>query len=153
MELNQDLKEFLSLLASNEVRFMIVGGAAVNAYGLIRGTEDLDCWIAHDRANAERVLRALDAFGMGSIGLIIDDLTERGKVIMLGRKPNRLDILTSISGREFEDCYQRRRYLKLDGVELPFIALPDLLANKRATGRPKDLGDVEEFEKSAAPPK
>ena len=153
MELTRDLREFLSLLANNEVRFMIVGGAAVNAYGLIRGTEDLDCWIARDHANAERVLRALDVFGFGAADLAVEDLTESGKVIMLGRKPNRLDILTSITGREFDDCYARRRLLPLDGIELPFISLSDLLANERATGRAKDLGDVEEFEKSTTPPK
>ena len=145
MELIQDLKEFIRLLDAHDVRYLVVGGAAVNALGFVRMTEDLDFWIERTQVNAGKVFSALSEFGIGEFS--IDDLLDPTAVLMIGRAPHRIDLLTSISGREFEDCYPRRVYGNLGGVHIPLIALEDLLINKKASGRTKDLADVEEFEK------
>lgn len=146
MELIQDLKEFIQLLDAHDVRYLVVGGAAVNALGFVRMTEDLDFWVERSDANADKMLAALSEFGMGE-QFNKADLLDPKAVLMLGRPPNRIDILTWISGREFEDCYPRRVYGNLGGVRVPLISVEDLLINKKASARKKDLADVEEFEK------
>lgn len=146
MDLINDLKEFVRLLDSHDVRYMVVGGAAVNVLGFIRMTEDLDFWLERSETNAERTLAAIAEFGFeGEFSKA--DLLDPKAVLMLGRPPNRIDLLTWISGREFADCYERRTYEDLDGLTVPMISLEDLIANKKASGRHKDLADVEEFEK------
>lgn len=145
MELIQDLKEFIRLLDVHEVEYLVVGGAAVNALGFVRMTEDLDFWLKRDEANAKKVLAALSDFGFD--GFSMDDLLDPRAVLMLGRPPNRIDLLTEISGCDFDDCYPRRVQGRIGGVAIPMISLQDLLANKRASGRPKDLADVDEFER------
>ncbi len=145
MELIQDLKEFIRLLDANDVRYLIVGGAAVNALGFVRMTEDLDFWLERSDVNAVNTLAALAEFGFCEFSKA--DLLDPKAVLMIGRVPNRIDLLTWISGREFADCYPRRVYGNLGGVRVPLIGLEDLLINKRESGRAKDLADVEEFEK------
>ncbi len=145
MELIQDFKDFIRLLEEHEVRYLIVGGVAVNALGFVRMTEDIDFWLECTPENADRTLAALADFGFDEFSK--DDLLDPKAVLMMGRAPNRIDLLTWISGCEFADCYPRRTYARLGGVEIPLIALEDLLINKRASGRPKDLGDLDEFER------
>ena len=145
MELIQDLREFVQLLDAHEVRYLVVGGAAVNTLGFVRMTEDLDFWLERSSENADRTLAALAAFGFTEFSK--EDLLDPKAVLMLGRPPNRIDLLTWISGREFADCYERRTYETLDGLRVPMISLDDLLINKKASGRAKDLADVEEFER------
>ena len=146
MELIPDLKEFIRLLDAHDVRYLVVDGAAVNALGYVRSTEDIDFWLQRSEENATRTLSALHDFGFDEFTR--DDLLDPKAVLMLGRPPNRIDLLISISGREFDDCYPRRLYGNLGGVRIPLISLEDLLINKRASGRAKDLADIEEFEKS-----
>ena len=146
MELIPDLKEFIRLLDAHDVRYLVVDGAAVNALGYVRSTEDIDFWLQRSEENATRTLSALHDFGFDEFTR--DDLLDPKAVLMLGRPPNRIDLLIGISGREFDDCYPRRLYGNLGGVRIPLIALEDLLINKRASGRAKDLADIEEFEKS-----
>jgi hypothetical protein len=146
MKLIEDLKEFARLIVAHEVRFLVVGGAAVNTLGYLRMTEVFDFWIDRSPENADRLVTALDAFGFGG-EFDRKDLLEPGMVLMMGRPPNRIDLLTSITGREFDDCWERRTHETFDGILLPMIALEDLLINKLASGRPKDLADVAEFEK------
>lgn len=146
MDLIDDLKEFVGLLDAHEVRYLVVGGAAVNVLGFVRMTEDLDFWVDRTEDNADRILAAIAEFGFEG-EFEKSDLLDPKAVLMLGRPPNRIDLLTWISGREFADCYERRTYETLDGLRVPMISLPDLLINKRASGRHKDLADVEEFEK------
>ena len=148
MELIRDLIEFIELLQKHEVRFMIVGGVAVNVLGFPRLTEDLDFWLATDRANASRVVDVLNEFGFASLNPTAEQFMQSEGVFMFGNPPNRIDLLLGISGREFEDCYARRVFGPLCGLNVPFISVPDLVANKRASARPKDLADVREFEKS-----
>lgn len=141
--LNQDFKEFAELFNSNKVEYLIVGGYALAAYGHPRYTGDLDFWIGTDPSNAQRVLHALEEFGFGALGIGLDDLTAPGRVIQLGYPPRRIDLLTSIDGVDFAASYARRMLVPLDGLNLHFIALEDFKTNKRASGRLKDLADLE----------
>lgn len=131
---------------------MIVGGHAVMTYGYVRATDDFDLWVDSDLDNGVRVVNALADFGFGSLGLSARDFAEPDAVIQLGRPPFRIDILTSISGVTFEACYPSRLMVDVGGSALPFIGRDCLLANKRASGRPKDLLDVEELGGNDAPP-
>lgn len=143
MRLDPDFKEFVERFTANEVRFLIVGGYAVAAHGLPRYTGDFDAWIWVSPDNATRVLRALNEFGFGSLGLTEADFNQENQVVQLGFPPHRIDILTSIDGVDFESAWRRRMTIELDGGPLSFIGLEDLLTNKRAVGRPQDLADVE----------
>jgi hypothetical protein len=143
MRLDQDFKEFIALLNEHEVRYLIVGGYAVAVHGHPRYTKDLDVWILTETGNADRLLSALEEFGFGSLGLTRGDFVTRDQVIQLGYPPNRIDILTSLEGVSFEDCYDSRAVVELEGLLVPFISLDDLRKNKRALGRHQDLADLE----------
>ena len=148
MALSRDLKEFLQLLVSHEVEFLLVGSHAVAMHGFVRNTEDIDFWIRKTPENANRVLAVLDEFGFGNLGLKQDDITGDEAVIQIGRPPHRIDLLNFLTALEFEECWPRRVKVSLGGTEFAALSLPDLLKNKKATGRPKDLADVAEFETS-----
>jgi len=148
MALSRDLKEFLSLLVEHEVKFMLVGAYAVAVHGYARNTEDIDFWIDRDEANAVRVLNVLSEFGFGDIGFTSADLLDPKAVLQMGRAPNRIDLLTFLTGVDFASCYANRFECEFEGLPIAVIGLDDLLRNKRATARPKDLIDVAEFEKS-----
>jgi hypothetical protein len=143
MQLDPDFNAFVESFTRNHVRFLIVGGYAVAAHGLPRFTGDLDAWILVDGDNAERVIAALEQFGFGSLGLTTTDFNQVDTVVQLGYPPHRIDILTSIDGVEFNDAWGRRLVVKVGDIEVPFIGRDDLLANKRAAGRPQDLADVD----------
>lgn len=142
MEFDEDFSEFVALLARHDVRYMIVGGYALAAHGLPRATGDLDAWIWTDSTNAHRLLLALDEFGFGGVGIEHDDLTSPDCVVQLGYPPYRIDILTRLSGLDFEAAWARHIEVVLGGVMVPFIGREDLITNKRATGRPQDVADV-----------
>ena len=142
MQLDSDFSEFVASFAAHDVRFMIVGGYALAAHGLPRATGDLDAWIWTDPDNARRILGSLAEFGFGGLNITEADLTSDDCVIQLGYPPYRIDILTRISGVEFEDAWSRRLIVDLDGVSVPFIGRDDLIVNKRAVGRPQDVADV-----------
>jgi hypothetical protein len=139
---NKDFREFVELLNSSGVRYLIVGGHAVALHGYPRFTGDLDVWIATDAENAVRVEKVLSDFGFGSLKFSARDFVRPGYAIQLGRPPYRIDILTSIDAVTFSRAYRRRRTVRAGTLTIPFIALEDLLKNKRATGRPQDLADV-----------
>ena len=147
MPLNKDLREFVESLNSNKVDYLVVGAFAVAWYGYPRFTADLDILIRPDSANAARVLEALRQFGFGALDIAIEDLTAAGQVIQLGVKPNRIDILTSVSGVSFEEAWKDRIEGFLDGIPAVFIGRAALIRNKESTGRAKDLGDAEELRK------
>lgn len=141
--LSKDFKEFAELLRSNGVEYLIVGGYALAAYGHPRYTGDLDFWIRRDAANAARVLAALQQFGFGGLGIEQADLTTPDRVIQLGYPPRRIDLLTSIDGVDFDECFVRKLDVDVDGLRLHFIGLEDFKRNKRAVGRYQDLADLE----------
>ncbi len=140
--LTRDFREFIECCVARDVRFLVVSGYALAAHGYPRATKDLDVWLWPDPDNADRVLEALDDFGFGSLHLTRDDFLEDEAVIQLGYPPLRIDLLTSISGVAFTDCWQRRIVVDVGGIEADFIALDDLIANKLASGRPQDLLDA-----------
>ena len=144
IRLPPDFKEFLRLLNSHEVEYLLIGGYAVGCYGYPRPTADVDVWIAVSPDNARRVLAVLGAFGFGAgTGASVGLLTQPGNVIRMGIPPLRIEIQTEISGVEFEECYARRLVKELDGIPVPIISIDDLKRNKRAAGRHKDLADLE----------
>jgi hypothetical protein len=147
MNLSQDFNEFLSCLAAEEVRFLLVGGYALAAHGFPRFTKDMDVWVACDEGNADRILRALAAFGFGSIGLSRSDLLDPRGVVQLGYPPLRIDLLSGIDGVGFEDAWPRRILVNWSGLEIPVIHRSDLILNKKSTGRLRDLADVEDLER------
>lgn len=143
MRLGRDFGEFISFANAHEVRFLVVGAYAVAAHGHPRFTKDLDVWILASPDNAERLLRALDDFGFGDVGLTAQDFETDGGMVQLGYPPNRIDILVGIDGVDFAACWERRLEVTIDGVSVPFIGLDDLVINKRASGSLQDLADVE----------
>lgn len=150
MQLDRDFREFVASFIDHDVRFMVVGGLAVAAHGLPRSTGDLDAWVWIDPANAARILDALQAFGFGDLGLESSDFIRPDSVIQLGYPPHRVDILTSIDAVDFEDAWQRRVLIELDGLAIPFISRADLIRNKIAVGRPQDLSDVDRLQQGDA---
>ncbi|MGQ0573510.1 MAG: nucleotidyl transferase AbiEii/AbiGii toxin family protein [Pseudonocardia sp.] len=143
MELDRDFSEFIACCAAREVRFLVVGGYALAAHGHPRYTKDLDIWLRLDPDNARRLIDALADFGFGSLGLTVADFAEPGTVVQLGRAPKRIDLLTTIDGVTFEECWPVRVEIDIDGAAVPFIDVDHLVVNKRASGRTQDLADAE----------
>src|SRR3989339_1302910 len=143
IRLQQDFKDFLKLLNLKKVEYLIIGGYAVSYHGYPRSTGDMDIWIAVHPQNAQKIVEALKEFGFSEKNLPIDLFLKTEQVIRIGMPPIRIEILTSVSGVEFDDCYKRRIIDTVDGVEVNFINLDDLKKNKKAAGRHKDLDDVE----------
>lgn len=145
MRLNRDFSEFIACFVDNDVRFLVVGGYALAAHGHPRYTKDLDVWVWLDPTNAERILAALDDFGFGDLDLTAADFLDPDVVVQLGHEPQRVDLLTFLSGVEFDDAYGRRVLVDVDGLDVPFIGRDDLRANKLASGRLQDLADAEQL--------
>ncbi|MFT5144352.1 MAG: putative nucleotidyltransferase [Rhodothermales bacterium] len=143
MNLAPDFKEFVASLHASKVRLLIVGGYAVAFHGHPRYTKDLDVWIEISAENAARVVNALIDFGFAQLGLGAEDFMTPKRVIQLGRPPLRIDLVTSIDGVDFADCFETKETLLLDGLEVPFIGLEALRKNKRATGRSQDVADLD----------
>lgn len=138
-----DFREFLVLLNSERVEYLLVSGYAVSYHGYPRPTGDLDVWIATDIENARRVRRALDKFGFAQDKRRPEDFQVPHKVFRMGVPPVRIEVLTGVSGVDFAACYARRVEVELDGVAVTLIGREDLLANKKAAGRHEDLDDLE----------
>ena len=141
--MNPDFRELLRALSDADARFLIVGAYAVSYHAEPRATADLDLWIDATPENAERVYRALQAFGAPLSDLSPADLSTPGIVFQIGVAPRRVDILTSIDGVAFADAWPCRAEASYEGVRFPVIGIDALMKNKRAVGRPKDLLDLE----------
>lgn len=144
--LTKDFVEFIECCVARSVKFLIVGGYALAAHGHPRATKDLDVWVLIDEGNAERLIQALQDFGMESVGLDAADFMEPEMVVQLGYPPVRIDLITTATGVDFEACWLRRLAVPIGSVEAGFISYEDLIANKQASGRPQDLVDVEVLE-------
>ena len=142
MKLHQDIREFIALCLSRKVEFLLVGGYALAFHGAPRFTEDIDLMVLVSPENADRIHAVLNDFGFGEAGITRDDFLEPGQVIQLGRAPNRIDILTGISGVTWQEAWASRTPVNLDGLEIQVIGKAELVRNKQATGRPQDLADV-----------
>ena len=143
ISLPDDFKEFLKLLNDKGVEYLLIGGYAVAYYGYPRATNDIDVWIAIHPENAERVVAALRDFGFDTPELSMELFLQANRIVRMGMPPIRIEISTTISGVDFAACYAMRNHAILDGVEVPIISLPHLKINKRASGRHKDLNDLE----------
>jgi len=145
--MNRHFVEILSALSDAGADFMVVGGWAVAAHGYPRYTGDFDIWIRPESGNAERVYAALAAFGAPLGDLSREELAVPGLVFQMGLPPQRIDIINELEGIEFEHAWARRVTITLGGLAVPVIGRDDLIANKRATARPKDLADAAELER------
>lgn len=144
--MTDDWFDLLSAFAAGDVRFLVVGAHALAAHGVPRGTQDLDVWVEPSPENAQRVWAALAAFGapLDALGVTLDDLQRADTVVQLGLPPDRIDLLTALTGvAAFEHAWRDRVEHVVRDLRVPFLGRATLLANKRATGRRKDLADVE----------
>lgn len=141
-----DFKEFLRLLDSNEVDYLLVGGFAVSFHGYPRATGDMDVWIAVHPENARKLVRTLNEFGFTSEDIVPELFMEEDRIVRLGEPPLRVELLTSVSGVEFEEAFANRVTALIDGVQVNVIDRRHLRQNKLASGRTKDLSDLEELD-------
>ena len=142
MSLQKDLREFIESLNAHDVRFVVVGAFAVAYHGYFRYTSDIDLFVDGSAQNAQRIVRAIEKFGFSDLGLTAEDFS-RGQVVQLGVAPNRIDLLTSLSGVGFDEAWATREEGELDGLCVSFISKEMLKQNKRACGRLQDLADLE----------
>jgi len=146
MQLPDDFKDFFRFLNETGVAYLLIGGWAVGFHGYPRATADMDVWVACDPDNARRVVQALALFGFTHNEATESLFTRPGFVVRMGLPPMRIELLTRISGVEFAECRARCETLVEDDIIIPVIALHDLIANKKASARPKDLADVDALE-------
>jgi predicted nucleotidyltransferase len=141
-----DLREFLKLLNAARVEYLLVGGYAVSYYGYPRTTADMDIWVGMSRQNADKLVRVLYEFGFNLPRVTAELFLKAESIVRFGEPPLRIEILTTIDGVNFGDCFARRNRKTLHGLRVNLISREDLLKNKAASGRPKDLADLRELE-------
>lgn len=146
-QIPHDFLELLKLLNQHGVKYLVIGGYAVVLHGHNRMTGDLDLFIELSPANAEAFCAAYHEFGLGRGEVTAADFLEEGKMIRAGFEPMRLEILNQISGVTFEECYPHRMEIEVEGIPIKFIGRDQLIANKLASGRDKDLSDVKKLTK------
>jgi len=143
MPLPKDFREFIESLNSNRVDYVIVGGFALAFHGRPRFTGDLDVPVRPSAENADRLERALVAFGFACLGLKAADFFRPGQMVQMGIRPRRIDILTSITGVDLDEVWRSRVAAELDGLPVHFIDRASFIKNQKATGRPQDLADLD----------
>src|SRR5512136_1183320 len=144
--LNEDYRDMLRALSDEKVRFLLVGAYALAAHGYPRATMDIDIWVMPSPQNADAVQRALSLFGAPLHNLTKEDLQKDGTVFQIGVAPRRIDIITAASGLQFEEAYARSLSVSIEGIEVRLLSIDDIIRNKRASGRTKDLADAETLE-------
>jgi len=144
--LTHDFKEFLHLLNSAKIEYLLIGGYAVGLYGYGRPTKDIDIWIAKSSENLQAVIEVLVKFGFPR--LTVDDFRTDQNVFRMGISPNRIEVITKISGVDFVDCFSRRQAFQIEGIDVQVIDYEDLKRNKVASGRVHDVADVERLERA-----
>lgn len=148
MIFEKDFIDFIELLNVHEVEYMVVGAHALAFHGRPRHTGDLDIWIKPSADNANKMVEVLKDFGFDSLGLTDEDFLKENYVTQLGYPPLRIDILNAISGVNFDDAYKGRIIGAEGDLTISFINISDFIANKQATGRAKDIGDIDALRKS-----
>jgi len=144
--LNSHYKDILSILSEKKVKFLLVGAYAMAAHGYPRSTMDIDLLVMPDPKNAKLVMQALNDFGAYTFDLSEDDLQKEGLIFQIGVAPCRIDIITSIDGVKFEDAYEHSNIIDIEGIPIHVLSIQDMIVNKRASGRAKDLADIEMLE-------
>lgn len=142
-KLPQDFKDFLKLLTTHKVEYLLIGGYAVSYHGYPRATADMDIWIAINKTNANKMVTVLKEFGFDVPQLSTDLFFNPKKVIRMGMPPFRIEVLTELDGVEFDKCFREKIIDEIDGIQINIINLNDLKINKKASGRFKDLNDLE----------
>ena len=143
MFVNSDFSDLLRIFNAHNVKYLVIGGYAVVQYSEPRFTKDLDVLISTDSANAEAVFAALREFGAPLTDLTPKDFSEEGFFFQMGVPPVRVDVLMGIPGINFDGCWNRRMEVDFEGLKVNFISKTDLIASKRAAGRPQDLIDAD----------
>ena len=149
MSLNADLREFIELLNSRGVEYVIVGAHSLAFHGRPRYTGDLDLLVRPSRENAAKLVSLLRDFGFGKGDFAEADFTVPEQMIQLGRAPNRIDLLTSISGVLIEDAFRTKIFTEMEGLPVFILNKELLIQNKRAVGRPQDVADLEALEEKS----
>ncbi len=151
--LNEDFRDFLATLLEEQVEFVVVGAHALAAAGIVRGTKDLDVFVRASPENAPRVLAALRRFGapLGRHGVALEDFARVGTIYQLGLPPRRIDLTTRIDGVAFDRAWAGRVEQRVDGLTLSFLGLEELVRNRRAVGRARDLADLELLREAGHP--
>ena len=144
--LNEDYKDILLALADEKVSYLLVGAYALAVHGYPRATMDIDIWVMPSPQNADAVLRSLRRFGAPLHNLTKEDLQKDGTIFQIGVAPRRIDIITTASGLRFEETFARSISVNIEGIKVHIPSLDDLIRNKRASGRTKDLADAEALE-------
>ncbi len=145
MTLPRDFKDFLKLLNKHRVRYLLIGGYAVSLYGYVRATNDMDFWVSDDPVNKKRLKTVLEKFGFSRHSLPQDLFYLPGQILRMGIPPMRIEIVSTISGVAFKECFKARKRITVDDISINVISLPHLLKNKKASGRPQDLADYEKL--------
>ena len=143
MEIQQDFRDLLHLFNEQNVNYLVVGGYALAFHGAPRFTGDIDLWVRTSTENADKIINALNEFGFGSLGINKQDLTQDDQVLQLGYPPIRIDIMTSIDGVNFDEAFNNSLITNYGDIQIKIISKEDFIKNKRATGRYKDLADIE----------
>lgn len=143
IRLPQDFRNFLKLLNYHKVEYLLIGGFAVGYHGYPRATGDMDIWISTSFENAEKMVKVLKEFGFNVPGLNTDMFVKKRQVIRMGMPPIRVEVLTDISGVNFDECYAKKITDVIDDINVNIISLEHLKKNKKASGRIKDLHDLE----------
>jgi hypothetical protein len=141
--LEDDLREFIELLNALKVRYIVVGGFAVAYHGYPRYTADIDLFLERSPENAQGIVNAIRQFGFGDLGLSSEDFLQEDQVIQLGLAPNRIDLLTFLSGVDFQEAWATREQGEIAGLSVPMISKELLIKNKAASGRSQDLADLD----------
>ena len=144
--LNEDYRDMLQCLADEGVKFLLVGAYALAAHGFPRATMDIDIWVMPSPENAQAVLRALRRFGSPQHGLTAADLQNDDTIFQIGVAPRRIDIITGASGLRFHETFAQSTPVDIEGIAVRVPSLDDLIRNKKASGRTKDLADVDALE-------
>ena len=142
--LPRDFKEFIELLNKNNVRYIVIGGYAVVYHGYVRSTNDIDIWIDIHEDNIKNLIKVLDEFGFSSLNIKKGDFLPN-QIIQLGHPPNRIDLITTPAGIEFETCYESKEQVSIDDTAVNIIDLENLIKAKKASNRTRDLADIEEL--------
>ncbi|MCP3956944.1 MAG: hypothetical protein GY719_03740 [bacterium] len=147
MRLSKDIREFIELLNSTSVEYLLVGGHAVGYHGFPRMTGDFDFFVRASHENALRLIEVFRQFGFADADKLLPVFTTVGRAVKIATPPDRIDVITGISGVDFDDAWSSREPAELDGPPVSVISREVLLKSKRASARPKDLLDVAEIER------
>jgi predicted nucleotidyltransferase len=142
-KLPNDFSEFLKLLNKHKVKYLLIGGYAVGYHGYPRATNDIDIWVENSEENADKLVKTVKAFGFNEPKLSSELFKIKKNIIRMGRTPMRIEIILDIDGVEFTKSYEKKIIADIDGIKVNIISLPDLKTNKKASGRHKDLADLE----------